>query len=611
MAVRLRKEMYLDSKNHAAEEIITNAVDEFLAGRCTYITFHISKEEWVTVLDNGGGIPITKHPKYPELTQAEVAYTVLHAGGKFGISEGSYKSVTGGLHGVGASVVNATSDMLYLNVYQEGKIYEAEFSKGQIIKNMHYVETLEETFTGTRVCYHLDDEVWGDEKYDFKKLKKKLQQLSYLNSGLTIDYENEITNEKETFCHTEGIKDYVAKLIEFKTPLGEIYHMAQTNELFTIQCALSYTDTYHEETYTFCNNINTEGGGDHLIGFHQGLLKALNEYALTTKTLKDNQKFELSDCTEGLVSIVAIFVTTPKFEGQSKSKIKMTNLRTPIKNYVSEQIYQFLDSHPTTAKLIIEKILIAKEARLKAQLAKTTVRKSKSLIQGNTKKLAQCTEKDPAKCEIYIVEGDSAGGSVKAGRNRKTQAVLPLFGKIANVERMNFDTMLESTKIQDLVRSLGCGIGKDFNIEKLRYHKIIILADADVDGYHIATLYLTFFYRYYFTLIEMGYIYIGVAPLYKITVNKRLHYAYTDEEKDAYLQTLENKKYDVQRYKGLGEMNAEQLWETVLNPENRKLIRITIEDAEEAEKMLITCMGKDVALRKKFIEENANYAEIQ
>lgn len=613
--VRLRRHMYINSKNHAIDEIVDNCIDEHFAGRCDSISVEIINADGVEVVivtDNGSGIPVTKHPdpEYKNLTQAEVAYTVLHAGGKFGSAgKDGYKTATGGLHGVGASCVNALSSKLFLTTYQKGVVYEAVFEKGKIISNMQPISEYTEDFSGTQVKFILDDEIWGDEKFNFKHLAKRLKQIAYLNPKLTIVYSNEFTQEEETFHYPEGVKSYVEKLSAEKSPLHSIEYYSDTIETFSIQCSFCYTQSFYPEIYSFCNNIATESGGDHLIGFNHGIQKAVNDYCIQNKLIKEDDKFEINDCLEGIVGVVSVIVVNPQFEGQGKTKIKMPGIRNAIKNYVAEKFFSYLDHHPEYVDAIVNRVLLAQKARISAQNARENARKTKDALQGNVKGLADCQEKDPALCEIFIVEGDSAGGSAKSGRNRKTQAILPIFGKILNTEKSVFSKVLDNVKIGSLIKALKCGIADEFDIKKLRYHKIILLSDADVDGYHIQTLYITFFYRYYREIIENGYLYIGQPPLFKIETKKEHWYAYSDEEKEKIIQGIPNTNYKVQRYKGLGEMNADQLWETTLNPEHRTLIRITLQDAEEAENMVTTCMSEDISSRKKFIEEYAKYAQ--
>lgn len=614
--VRLRKEMYLSDKTHAIFEIVDNAVDEHLAGYCDTITVIVNHDESIKTIDNGRGISVDRHkdPRYSHLTEAEVAYTVLHAGGKFGGASHSYKSATSGLHGVGASVVNATSSKLTMNVFKEGNVYEACFSKGVITSPMKKIGTCDLELSGTQVQFLLDETIWLEETFDYKKLYRKLNQLAYLNPGLHIIYQNEITDESYQFYFENGIKSYVDMLVTSKKPIMDTLYQANTVQEVAMQFALAYSEDFSANTHSFCNNVATESGGDHLIGMHHGIAKAINDFALERKYIKEDERFDISDCLEGATAIIAITVKEVKFDGQGKSRIRMPYIKNIVKNNVFNICYHYLDAHPEEASKIIEKAFLAQKARFSAQKARENVRKQKQLGIGNAKGLAPCSEKDPELCEIYIVEGDSAGGTAKTARDKKTQAILPIFGKILNTGKneIDIDKILDNDKLENLVKSLKCGIGDDFDISQVRYHRIVITSDADVDGAHIQTLYLAFFYRYYKPLIEAGYIYVSVPPLYKISVSKNkkeeIFYAYTDSEKDDYV--IMYPLATVQRYKGLGEMMPEQLWDTVLNPETRTQIQITLEDAENAEEMMEVCMGKNVARRKTFIENNAIYAEL-
>lgn len=647
--VRIRKGMYLPNKDHSVFEIVDNSVDEYAAGRCSAIAVAIIDGK-VTVEDNGGGIPIAKHKKFPGLTQAEVAYTVLHAGGKFG-GEGSYKTSTGGLHGVGASVVNALSKRLSLTVKTGGNKYQAVFEKGIIVENMHLIEEgLDPADTGTEVSYELDDTIWNEEeKFDLKRIKKRLQQLAYLNPGLLFylyidsdDKDGKRVKLEEQFEFPNGLKSYIDKLTDKKVKITDVVSLStKTNEI-EVNVAFAYSDSYSEEIYSFCNNINTEGGGDHLTGFKTGFTKAINDYITSSKT---NLNFESEDTREGLVAIISIkMINAPEFEGQGKGKLKSPLARNAVKQAVEEAVFEYLDHNPDQAKVIIEKINSASKAREAAIKARNASRKVKDLIEGGTPgKLASCSEKDPAKCEIYFVEGDSAAGSAKQGRDRKTQAILPVFGKILNVEKKRLHVVLSSEKIRDMVKALKCGIGDEFDINKIRYHKIILMSDADVDGYHIRILNITFFYRYMREVIEKGMLYAAMPPLYKITFKgsysdeqliaiynasgkeynpetdekalkkikkTKIFYAYSDEQKNIMLSLLNENDGEIQRYKGLGEMNPEQLWETTMNPEDRRLLQITLEDAELADEAISICMGEVVEPRRNYIVENALYAKI-
>jgi DNA gyrase subunit B len=616
--VRIRKEMYLPNKDHAIFEIVDNGIDEALAGYATAIAVVIIDDR-VTVEDNGRGIPVTPHtdPEFKGLSQAEVAYTVLHAGGKFG-DETGYKTATGGLHGVGASVVNALSEQLSLVIKTGGKKYEIDFEKGLITKKLHVIEEgLDQDDTGTEVNFTLDPDIWQDERFDLKRIKRRMQQLAYLNPGLTLylkidsdDKDGKRINIEDTYCYPEGLNAYVEKLTKNKVAITNITGYCTTVQDTEVAISMVYTDAYNEEVYSFCNNIGTEDGGHHLTGFKMGLAKAMNDYATANKLLKDDQKFESDDTREGLIAVLAIKVKEPKFECQAKAKLDMPKIKGVINKITEDIVSEYLDKNPDEAKVIMDKITTACNARRAAQKAREAVRKQKDLIEGGLPgKLAGCQSKDPAESEIYIVEGDSAGGSAKQGRDRKFQAILPVFGKILNVEKARLHKVLNSDKITDLLKALGCGIGDDFDISKLRYHKIILMADADVDGDHIKTLEITLFYRYLKSIIEAGYLYFAVPPLYKLVKGKTMKYAYSDAEKEQMLKELGD-NVNVQRYKGLGEMNPEQLWETTMNPETRTLVQVTLEDAELAEQYVSICMSEDVKARRDFITENALEAQL-
>lgn len=617
--VRLRKEMYLTDPNHCVYEIVDNSIDEHAAGRCNAIAIAIVGDE-VIVEDDGNGIPVTKSedPEYAHLSQAEVAYTVLHAGGKFG-KAGGYKTNTGGLHGVGASCVNAVSDKVNLIINTGGKQYQVDFAKGVITNGLHKVGPAKEGQTGTEVHFVLDKEIWGEEQFDFKKIEKRIQQLAYLNPGLTLllyfdsvdEEEQEIKLEK-TFCYPEGIKDYISKLVKGKTTIADTAYFVKkiTDEKvgdIEVSVAYTYTDGYSQDIKCFVNNIATEAGGDHLAGFKQGSYKAAEQYALESGAIKDAKAIESDDTREGMTAIISIKVKEPKFEGQGKSKIKMPEVRNAVKQATEEFMFDYLSKDANRAKRIMDKVLIAAKARLSAKRAREAARGQKEGMEGGlAAKLADCSEKDPALCEIYLVEGDSAAGSCKSARNRKTQAILPVFGKILNAEKSRYDQIITSVKLLDMLKALKCGIGDEFNIDKLRYHKIILFSDADVDGAHIQCLNLVFFYRYLRPIIEAGHLYIACPPLYKVAkkVGKKeeVVYLFSKEELEAY----NTEGCTIQRYKGLGEMNPDQLWDTTMNPETRKLIQIEISDYEQAEEYLSLCMGKDVESRKAFIIENSS-----
>ena len=612
--VRKRRGMYIYSKEHQIFEIIDNAIDEAQAGFATAIAVAIMNGK-VVVEDNGRGIPTSMYPnqeKFPGLTEAEVAYTVLHAGGKFGGDDSGYNGKTGGLNGVGASCSNALSEVLKLRSKSNGKKYEATFERGVITEHMHLIEEGVEG-SGTEVEFTFDETIWNNAPLDFKKIEKRCRQLAYLNPGVLIYlYIDDMNGDKpikieEQFCYPDGLKAYMEKLTKNKTMICDIISTQANSPEVDIDIALSYSDDYADEIITFCNNINTDAGGDHLTGFKMGVSKAIMDYAEENKLIPNNFKITSKDIIEGIVAIVSVKVVEPSFEGQGKNKLDMPEVKTAVKAMTEEVVSDYLDKNPDQAKSIVNKCLLAAKAREAAAKARELTKKKKNLVDGGLPgKLAACSSNNPEECEIYLVEGDSAAGSAKQGRDRMSQAILPIFGKIFNVEKQHLDQILKSEKMLDAIRALKCGIGEDFDIDKIRYHRIIVMSDADVDGSHIQTLWITFFYRFMRPVIEKGYLYLACPPLYKLSKGKVDKYLYSDEE----LAAEDTQGAIIQRYKGLGEMNAEQLWETTMNPETRILQQITIEDAEAAEEMIKVCMGDLVPPRKEFIISNADNANL-
>ncbi len=615
-AVRKRPGMYIGSTSsrglhHLVYEIVDNSVDEALAGFCNTIDVQINGDNSITVKDNGRGIPVSINSKTGR-PAVEVVFTVLHAGGKFG--GGAYK-VSGGLHGVGASVVNALSVWLEVKVYNDGKIYFQRYERGKIMDDLKVIGECDKELTGTEVTFLPDDQIFEETVYDYNILKTRLRETAFLTKGLKIILRDDREEKVEkTFHYEGGIKEFVTYLNKGKTPLYDsvIYCEGQHGDVH-VEVSLQHNDGYTENVYSFVNNIVTPEGGTHLEGFKRALTKTFNDYARSKKLLKDNeQNLSGEDIREGLTAIIGVKIGEPQFEGQTKQKLGNSEARAAVDNTVSEQLTYFLEQNPSVARTICEKSILAQRAREAARKARDLTRKTKSALEDNglPGKLADCSDKDPSKCEIYIVEGDSAGGSAKTARDRATQAILPLRGKILNVEKARLDRVLGNEEIKAMITAFGTGIYDDFDINKLRYHKIIIMTDADVDGAHIATLLLTFIYRFMPELIKQGYVYLATPPLYQVVKGKLVRYAYSDDELNAILTEIgRDGNNKIQRYKGLGEMDAEQLWDTTMDPKTRILKKVNIDDAMQAEIDLTftTLMGDQVEPRREFIEANAKF----
>ena len=617
-AVRKRPGMYIGSTSsrglhHLVYEIVDNAVDEALAGFCDTIHVTINPDNSVTVTDNGRGIPVGINHK-SGLPAVEVVFTVLHAGGKFG--GGGYK-VSGGLHGVGASVVNALSVWLEVEICHEGKVYRQRYERGKVAKKLEVIGDCDPEKTGTEVTFLPDGEIFETTVFDYSILQQRFREMAFLTKGLKIVLRDERPQEpiEKTFHYEGGIKEFVEYLNRSTTPLYEqiIYCEGIVNNV-SVEVAMQHNDSYNENSYGFVNNITTPEGGTHIVGFRNALTKTFNDYARKNKLLKDNEpNLTGEDIREGLTAIISVKIEDPQFEGQTKQKLGNSEARGAVDNVVSEQLQIFLEQNPQVAKVTVEKSVMAQRAREAARKARDLTRR-KSALDGMSLpgKLADCSDKNPEKCEIYIVEGDSAGGSAKTARDRATQAILPLRGKILNVEKARLDRIYGNAEIKAMITAFGTGIHEDFDISKLRYHKIIIMTDADVDGAHISTLLLTFMYRFMPDLIKEGYVYLAQPPLYKLERNKKVWYAYSDEELDSILQEVgRDNNNKIQRYKGLGEMDAEQLWDTTMDPEHRVLLRVTMDDetASELDLTFTTLMGDKVEPRREFIEENAQYVQ--
>ena len=617
-AVRKRPGMYIGSTSirglhHLVYEIVDNSVDEALAGYCDTIKITINADNSVTVIDNGRGIPVGINQK-AGLPAVEVVFTVLHAGGKFG--GGGYK-VSGGLHGVGASVVNALSEWLEVEICREGRLYKQRYERGKVMYPLKDLGPCEEGKTGTKVTFLPDKEIFDETIFDYDTLKQRFREMAFLTKGLRIvirDERKEEPVEKE-FHYEGGIKEFVEYLNKGKTPLyNQIIYCEGEKDGVVVEVAMQHNDAYTDNTYGFVNNITTPEGGMHVEGFRKALTKTFNDYARKNKLLKDSEpNLSGEDIREGLTAIISVKISDPQFEGQTKQKLGNSEARTAVDNIVSSQLEIFLEQNPTVGKMTVEKSVLAQRAREAARKARDLTRR-KSALDGMALpgKLADCSDKDPSNCEIYIVEGDSAGGSAKTARDRATQAILPLRGKILNVEKARLDKIYANAEIRAMITAFGTGIHDDFDISKLRYHKIIIMTDADVDGAHISTLLLTFLYRFMPELIKQGYVYLAQPPLYKLEKNKKVWYAYSDEELNKILTEVgRDNNNKIQRYKGLGEMDAEQLWETTMDPENRILLRVKMDEntSSELDLTFTTLMGDQVEPRREFIEENAKYVQ--
>ena len=616
-AVRKRPGMYIGSTSsrglhHLVYEIVDNAVDEALAGYCDTIEVSVNEDNSITVIDNGRGIPVGINHK-AGIPAVEVVFTILHAGGKFG--GGGYK-VSGGLHGVGASVVNALSTWLEVTIYKEGKVYRQRYERGKTMYSLKIVGECDMEKTGTMVTFLPDPEIFEETVFDFGTLKHRFREIAFLTKGLKIVAKDKREEEeKEVVFHYEGgIKEFVQYLNRSATPLYEdIMYFEGSRDGVMVEVAMQHNDAYTENTYGFVNNITTPEGGTHIMGFRNAITKTFNDYARKNKLLKESeQNLSGEDIREGLTAIISVKIEDPQFEGQTKQKLGNSEARGAVDNVVSSQLEIYLEQNPAVAKIIVEKSILSQRARDAARKARELTRR-KSALEGMSLpgKLADCVDKDPSKCEIYIVEGDSAGGSAKTARSRATQAILPLRGKILNVEKARLDKIYANAEIKAMITAFGTGIHEDFDISKLRYHKIIIMTDADVDGAHIATLLLTFLYRFMPELIKQGYVYLAKPPLFKLEKNRKTYYAYTEKEQADILAEIGLEGCSIQRYKGLGEMDAEQLWETTMNPERRILMRVVMDEdsTSELDLTFTTLMGDKVEPRREFIEENAKYAK--
>ena len=616
-AVRKRPGMYIGSTStrglhHLVYEIVDNSVDEALAGYCDTIQIFINKGNTITVIDNGRGIPVGINHK-AGIPAVEVVFTILHAGGKFG--GGGYK-VSGGLHGVGASVVNALSNWLEVTIYNEGNVYHQRYERGHVINKLEIIDTCDKDKTGTMVTFEPDDTIFEETVFDYDTLKNRFREMAFLTKGLKIvleDLRDEENHKKHEFHYEGGIKEFVTYLNRSKTALyDDVLYFEGVKDDVAVEVALQHNDSFNESVFSFVNNITTPEGGTHLTGFRNAITKTFNDYARSSKLLKDSDpNLSGDDIREGLTAIISVKVSEPQFEGQTKQKLGNSEARAAVDNIVTEQLTYYLEQNPSVAKIICEKSIMAQRAREAARKAREMTRR-KGALDGLSLpgKLADCSDKDPKNCEIFIVEGDSAGGSAKTARSRATQAILPLRGKILNVEKARIDRIYGNAEIKAMITAFGTGIHDDFDISKLRYDKIIIMTDADVDGAHIATLMLTFIYRFMPELIKEGHVYLAQPPLYKLEKNKKSWYAYSDDELAEIINEVgRDSNNKIQRYKGLGEMDAEQLWETTMNPETRVLLRVNMDEEQSSEIDLTftTLMGDKVEPRREFIEQNAKF----
>jgi DNA gyrase subunit B len=606
-AVRKRPSMYIGSTDarglhHLVYEVVDNSIDEAMVGYCKEIKIILHEDNSVTVMDDGRGIPVKMHSKYGR-PGVEIVMTKLHAGGKF--DKKSYK-VSGGLHGVGVSVVNALSEWLEVRISRSEKVYSQKYEKGIPVKELEVIDDSQDT--GTTVTFKPDSEIFSEIDFHFDTISSRLRELAFLNKGVKISIRDERTSKENIFQYEGGISSFVQHLNKNKNVLHEdVIYFEATKDDVIVEVALQYNDGYNDNTHSFANNINTIEGGTHLSGFKAAMTRTLNDYARKNSLIKnDADKLTGEDCREGLAAIISVKLSEPQFEGQTKTKLGNSEMKGIVESLAGDKLGEYFEENPREARTVIEKAIVASHARLAARKARELTRR-KTVLEGSNLpgKLADCSEKNPEKCEIYLVEGDSAGGSAKQGRDRTFQAILPLRGKILNVEKARLDKVFKNNEIQTLITAIGTNIGEDFDIQKTRYHKVIIMTDADVDGSHIRTLLLTFFYRYMEEMITSGYIYIAKPPLYRLKKGSKEHYVYSDVEKEEMLKEMKEQNVSIQRYKGLGEMNPTQLWETTMNPETRIIVKVTLDDAAYADELFTTLMGDQVEPRREFIQEHA------